>query len=343
MITEADIIRLLSDPRFERTVLAILRKRLSNYNEPEEHVSESSKPLPTDWGWIPIALAAKKYGLIAADIDAAIAQEHLRGNGTHVDEDVLRIWAFSGNAQRIKLDGRALPALETELPVDLEAPAAAPEPESYSIAEAAVLLSVTEERLTEHLLAGTLKQVGEDRVSKTSVHKHREHLLEMGLVGPMPVKGDAHDTHVASIANAVQTRGTMSVLEAAQELGTSPVYASALASRGVLVKVQRGVVTRDSVEAFKLLKGDKKRVRRHGPPPETKAPFSFDQPEGDAEETMTMVEAGIELGMKMNSASALASMGRLVKVRRGVVTRASVMSYKARATRVQQPGELQEA
>lgn len=309
MITDTDILRVLSDPRFERTVLAILRRRLANHREEEEpHVSESDKPLPAEWGWVPIADAAKKYGLLPADIDEAIRKKHVRGNGTKVDEDTVRIWR--------DVSKRAAPPVADDAPQEN---VVALDP-AHSIAEAAALLQLTEERVMEHMIAGTLKDNGTAQPTRTSVHKHRAYLLDLGLVKDTPAPAPAAPDAI------------MTTAQAAEYLGLPMPYTSALASKGVLVKAGWGRVTRNSVEAYRLKRGAPRvQVARVPKEPRVSA-LRYDPAPDYTGETMSVSEAAAYLGNDMKTVSALASPSQryLQKVSRGVVTRASVESMKAR-------------
>lgn len=336
-ITESDIIRLLSDPRFERTVLAILRRRLRVDEVAEKHVSESDREMPEDWGWIPIAQAAVKYQLSPGEIDVAIQKRHVKGNSRKVDEDSLRVWAFDGRT-------RGLPKPETHLAEDLESdrPAAAKhstEAESYSMADAAELLQVTEERLVEHLLSGTLQQVGTDRVSKGSVRKHREHLMQLGMLGAKP--GEAPAPAGALRAQlADQTTDTpqrsndlISTRDAAVLLGMKPTSVSQLTGKGMLKKVGHGYVTRSSVEAYKA-----KRDNASPEPAPTDAPKAeATTPDAAAMDAwLTTSEAAQVLGISGAHVSVYTSQGALKSVGRGKVTVASVEALRVkRSTRTQ--------
>jgi hypothetical protein len=317
-ITESDIIRLLSDPRFERTVLAILRRRLRVDEVAEKHVSESDREMPEDWGWIPIAQAAVKYQLSPGDIDVAIQKRHVKGNSRKVDEDSLRVWAFDGRT-------RGLPKPETHLAEDLESDRLAvakhgTEAESYSMADAAELLQVTEERLVEHLLSGTLQQVGTDRVSKASVRKHRDHLMRLLGTSAAPVQETA----------AAPTGGNLivSTREAARVLGIRPVSVSALVCNGKLEKAGYGHVTHESLTKYLETRGASRKATE---PPTAAGPAPASAPAAE-EPWMTTAAAAEALGVPMPTASSYASKGLLTKAGWGKVTVASVEALRAKRT-----------
>ncbi len=318
-LTNADIIRIYSDPRFERTVLAILRRRLRADDATDEE--ESASDLPSEWGWITIAHAAVKYQLSPGDIDAAIQKRHVLGNSHKVDEDSLRVWAFDGKT-------RGLPVPETHLGEDLERPASAKPgavPESYSMADAAELLQVSEERLVEHLMAGTLVQVGTDRVSRASVRKHRDHLMQLGILGPNldppPVPAGKPPAGVlrARLANEpvatapIRTDDAITTREAAELLGITTVEVSTLKTKGLLGKAGWGKVSRPSVLAYKAKRG----------------PTKYEevvQPEG----SLSYKEAADLLGIKNHDIPPLITLNEIRKAAPGFVDEDSVRAYRTR-------------
>jgi len=298
MITETDIIRLISDPRFERAVLATLRRALSKTVVGRDDSEEEDTPVT--WGMVLITDAAKKYVLPPATIDAAIASKQVKGNGTQVDEDDLRVWLRGQDHKK--------PATE---PAYVAPTKAIDGPVSVSFAAAALALGISEERVAESALAGTLKLVGDDRVTEASVNKFRELLP----ANPAPA--------------AKEEPLVMSIRDAAALLGLDAAYTSTLAAKGHLVRTGHGKVTRSSVEAERA----KRAAKPITPAPSKSEPAPKHSPAPlaatDGEPELSIQEAANRLDVSAPYASVMACEGQLTKTRRGYVTAASVESMYA--------------
>lgn len=266
MLTDDDILRVIIDDRFERRVLGILRRRLQ--------MDEKNAPLlENDFGMIPITLAAQKYGIPAAEIEAAIDNRHVKGDEEMVDETHLRTWRYGKDSNK----GRnPLPAKETTKPGAPYVPLPQDEEEeevpSCTLNEAAERLGLTAERVAELVLAGALVGVGADRVSLASIAKHRKVLdalssrAEPGSHTPdnsvngvhlatrthVLVKGqsDATLNGLGMIATGNQMQ-SMDRHEVAKELNTTAATVGVMWKKWGLIRVSPGRYSRSSVLARK--------------------------------------------------------------------------------------------
>lgn len=317
MITDSDIIRILSDERLDRKILATIRRALRAPDEPG-HVSESDKPLPATWGMIPIRDAARKYKLTMEELATLIAERKCKGTATHVDEDSLQMVVYDGRKRGLppkELDGAEFTD-EDEAARRAYRKRSAPQeaaPSSLSMAEAAARLGISEENVAEHLLAGSLRAVGEDRVAERSVVKFEQVLRPVSPAAPAPTAPVPQEITYA---------------EAAARLGVATGNLKNYLYLNRLERTRRGYVSEASVQAYLKTRGKKTAPGKPVVDPAT--------PPGDA---MTTAQAAQRLGITPSNVSQLTSVGQLVRVSRGHLSVASVEAMREKRLR---KGLLQE-
>lgn len=318
MLRDEDIIQLVCDPRFERAVLALLRRRLQ--------FRDDEKPLLNKLdGYIPIGTASLKYEIPEARIQQAIRNRHVLAhdteNGRLVDEMSLRVWRFG--TERPK----GFPGFgENEEEVVPTDPG-----DTCTLKEAAELLGLPEERVAEHVLAGTLQGVGTHRVAYTSVLKHKRVLEHLGGTrGTRPVGPEASQAsgHEAPGAPDPDANGCVSVADAARFLGCDGRKLGAFKKRGALSDPGKGLVVWAEVLALDLFSGKPKARSKATPASGQQAQATTQEAAPTTENKLTTAEACARYGITSKDVANWKQVGHLSKeAGRGMVYTDELEAY----------------
>lgn len=307
MLTDSDIIRICSDPRLERTVLAIIRRRL-RMDSDEDNATNDGHELPAEWGWIPISTAAIKYGITPGEMDTLVQKRHVRGNGSKVDEDSLQRYLYEKKNGKLN---KERPRKEVKKPADLEA-----HPSTrahFTLEEAAERLHISPERVAESILAGTLEDAGNGMPTERSVLKH-EGVLKMAAAH-MRLK---HQEPTQS--EAEQADDDLDINAIAKLTGRTPGSVGSSINRWGLVRTRRGHYSRASVEAYMRTMKDSKYSNRAAEVPVVPVTTG---------PTVNIKEAAAIIGTTVNTIYVLWRKWGLEKAGMGKYTRASVEARAA--------------
>lgn len=325
MLRDEDIIQIITDPRMERFVLALLRRRLQ--------FREDERPLLNKLdGYIPIGTASLKYEIPEARIQQAIRNRHVlhhdSADGRLVDEMSLRVWRFG--TERPK----GFPGFgENEEEVVPTDPG-----DTCTLKEAAELLGLPEERVAEHVLAGTLQGVGTDRVAYTSVMKHKRVLEHLGgTKGARPAGPEAGQASGQQAPGAPEpdANGCVTTTDAARFLGCDGRKLGAYKKSGALSDPGKGLVVWDEVLGLDLITGKPKARPKAQPASGQQAPATTKQAPPTTEGKLSTAEACSRYGITSKDVANWKQVGHLSKeAGRGMVYTDELEAYLAKRGRL---------
>lgn len=164
MFTNEKLTELLCHPRFEKRVLRLL---MGAINQRLKEIDPLTSLIPDDLGMIPVHKACSKYGMDMEELMQAIERRHVRGDTDTVNEGDLRKWRYNREPEETHRKSDALALADGDGRRERK-------PASYDIQKVAGILGLTEERVMEMIMAGSLEPAGDDRVTVRSVRKFEE-------------------------------------------------------------------------------------------------------------------------------------------------------------------------
>lgn len=254
MITDDDIIRILSDPRFRRTVRAICRLAFTDHREEEPLLAKSD-------GMLTPEQACERFGMRAEQLQEAIEKRWVRAEDGLVDAQTVRQW-WKGREKFLNKEQARAAAIDKrrrERPVR-EIPEGC-----MTMKQAAEYLGLDESTVAPYKNKGVLADAGAGLVTRESVEAY--------AAKRNPKRREAQQARRKreSEQHATDEPAVMTNHEAAEALGTTVKSVAALAppSNGYLVRAGRGMITRASVEALLAKRAERKRARVPQPEPAT--------------------------------------------------------------------------
>lgn len=166
MITEDDIIRILSDPRFRRTVRAICRLAFTD-KDPERGLAEN-------WGMITDEEACAKHGITSDELWEAINNRWILSKNGLVDDDSVATWVKGRADFKAKVAAKAERAKNRTPRPPKPKPERGPAPDGTMwMQDAALALGLNISSAAPLASQGKLQRAGRGLVTTASVEHYK--------------------------------------------------------------------------------------------------------------------------------------------------------------------------